>query len=140
MAQCSKITGKCAICMLQKLNSTFFGEKILHSAGSPSKKFQKTTNFSLSGKQHIALFYSSFCDKSFTFFREIIFTIFFVKLISRKIKSFGGNLEHYAIARFLMIRVYTLEPKTPAPPIYTVMLVILVSQQASSGAYLGFTK
>ena len=54
-----------------------------------------------------------------------------MKLISRKIKSFGGNLEHYAIARVLMIRVYTLEPKTPAPPIYTVMLVILVSQQAS---------
>ena len=111
--------------MLQKLNSTFLGKKILHSAGSPSKKFQKTTNFSLSGKQHIALFYSSFCDKSFTFFREIIFTIFFVKLISRKIKSFGGILEHYA-ARVLMIRVYTLEPKTPAPPIYTVILVILV--------------
>ena len=55
-----------------------------------------------------------------------------MKLISRKIKSFGGNLEHYAIARFLMIRVYTLEPKTPAPPIYTVMLVILVSQQQAS--------
>ena len=36
-----------------------------------------------------------------------------MKLISRKIKSFGGNLEHYAIARVLMIRVYTLEPKTP---------------------------
>ena len=54
-----------------------------------------------------------------------------MKLISRKIKSFGGNLEHYAIARVLMIRVYTLEPKTPAPPIHTVMLVILVSQQAS---------